>query len=61
VVNDQVLQRSPTCAVLGFGQIAPWIASLPRQRTLTAGRRARVLSMARQPTVTAISQARGGW
>jgi len=60
VVNDQVLRRSPTCAVIGSDQIAPWIASLPRQRTLTAGRRARVLGMAQRTRAT-ISQARGGW
>lgn len=60
VVNDQVLQRSPTCAVIGAGQIAAWVASLPRQRTLTAGRRARLLGMT-QPTTTAVAQAHGGW
>jgi hypothetical protein len=47
IVSDRMLQRSPTCAVIGTSQIAPWIASLPRQRTLTAGRRARLLAMAR--------------
>jgi len=47
VVNDRVLQRSPTCAVIAPAQIPAWIASLPRQRTLTAGRRARLLALAR--------------
>jgi hypothetical protein len=47
VVNDRVLQRSPTCAVISPAQIPAWIASLPRQRTLTAGRRARLLALAR--------------
>lgn len=53
VVNDQVLQRSPTCAVIGSGQIAQWIASLPRQRTLTAGRRARLLGIVQPAKRTA--------
>jgi hypothetical protein len=47
VVTDRMLQRSPTCAVIGANQIPAWIASLPRQRTLTAGRRARLLGMTR--------------
>jgi hypothetical protein len=57
VVDDQVLERSPTCAVIGSGQIVAWIASLPRQRTLSAGRRARVLGMA-QPTRATASRTR---
>lgn len=52
VVSDRVLQRSPTCAVIAAGQIPSWVASLPRQRTLTAGRRARLLGMARPSTAT---------
>ncbi|MDO8485274.1 MAG: hypothetical protein Q7S35_10065 [Candidatus Limnocylindrales bacterium] len=47
VVSDRTLQRSPTCAVISAEQIPAWIASLPRQRTLTAGRRGRLLAMAR--------------
>lgn len=46
VVDDRALERSPTCAVISTGQIPAWIASLPRQRTLTAGRRGRLLAMA---------------
>jgi len=46
VVNDRALERSPTCAVISTEQIPAWIASLPRQRTLTAGRRERLLAMA---------------
>jgi len=60
VVSDRILQRSPTCAVIGADQISPWIASLPRQRTLTAGRRARLLGMAQQGTKAGV-EARGGW
>lgn len=46
VVDDSALERSPTCAVINTQQIPAWIASLPRQRTLTAGRRGRLLAMA---------------
>jgi hypothetical protein len=60
VVSDRVLQRSPTCAVIGVDQISHWIASLPRQRTLTAGRRARLMGLAQQGT-KAGAEARGGW
>ena len=45
VVDDRALQRSPTCAVISNDQISAWIASLPLQRTLTAGRRSRLLAM----------------
>jgi hypothetical protein len=58
VVSDRMLQRSPTCAVIGANQIAPWIASLPRQRTLTAGRRARLLAMARPTSANGTAQPR---
>jgi hypothetical protein len=47
VVSDQTIQRSPTCAVITAEQIPAWVASLPHQRTLTAGRRGRLLGMAR--------------
>lgn len=47
VVSDRAPQRSPTCAVISAEQIPAWIASLPRQRTLTAGRRGRLLALAR--------------
>lgn len=46
VVDDQSLARSPTCAVISTQQIPAWVVSLPRQRTLTAGRRERLLAMA---------------
>lgn len=56
VVSDRTLQRSPTCAVISTEQIPAWIASLPRQRTLTAGRRGRLLAMAQLA-----SRAAAGW
>jgi hypothetical protein len=49
VADDRALERSPTCAVINSQQVPAWIASLPRQRTLTAGRRGRLLAMARTP------------
>jgi hypothetical protein len=61
VVSDRMLQRSPTCAVIGASQIEPWIASLPRQRTLTAGRRARLLAMARPTSANRARESRGIW
>lgn len=60
VVSDHGPQRSPTCAVIGSEQIPAWIASLPRQRTLTAGRRARLLAMAR-PAMRVAADGRRGW
>lgn len=45
VVDDRALERSPTCAVISTQQIPAWISSLPRQRTLTAGRRGRLLTI----------------
>lgn len=60
VVGDRLLQRSPTCAVIGAHQISAWIASLPRQRTLTAGRRARLLTLAQSGRRTG-AEARRGW
>lgn len=49
VVDDQSIQRSPTCAVVTRQQIPGWVASLPRQRTLTTGRRVRLVALARKP------------
>ena len=60
VVSDRTLERSPTCAVITNEQIPAWIASLPRQRTLTTGRRGRLLAMARmRPRTTAAARGRG--
>ena len=60
VVSDRVVQRTPTCAVIGAGQIPAWIASLPRQRTLTAGQRARVLAMS-QARPSNVARTSRGW
>jgi hypothetical protein len=45
VVTDRQVARTPTCAVVAPHQIESWLASLPRQRTLTAGRRGRLVSL----------------
>ena len=42
-------------------QIPAWIASLPRQRTLTAGRRARLLAMTRPTGAHSAGDARRSW
>lgn len=39
VTVDPSMLRSPLCAVITEDQIPAWIAALPRQRTLSAGRR----------------------
>lgn len=39
VTVDASMLRSPLCAVITEDQIPDWIAALPRQRTLSAGRR----------------------
>jgi hypothetical protein len=61
VVDDRSLARSPTCAVISTQQIPAWIASLPRQRTLTAGRRERLMVLARTPSSAASRGRRQGW
>lgn len=61
VVDDRALERSPTCAVISTEQIPAWIASLPRQRTLTAGRRGRLLAMARAPVAAASGGRERSW
>ena len=49
VVDDRSVQRSPLCATITEEQIPGWIAALPRQRTLTRGRRDRLMSIMRAP------------
>ena len=39
--------RTPACAVLTPDQLGPWIAALPPQRSLTEGRRERIVEMVR--------------
>ena len=46
VAPDLTIARSPTCAVITEDQIVDWLLVLPRQRSLTAGRRSRILTMA---------------
>lgn len=55
VTSDPTLPRSPLCAVLAADQIADWLASLPRQRSLNAGRRDRLATR-----INAATQARPG-
>jgi len=45
VTPDQEVPRTAGCAVLRQDQIGAWLASLPRQRTLTPGRRERLVGM----------------
>lgn len=63
VVGDRAFERTPTCAVLTPSQLAAWVASLPRQRTLTVGRRGRLVTLAQMPAAGSVTTAaRGrGW
>jgi hypothetical protein len=47
---EPTVTRTSDCAVLTPDQLAPWIAGLPPQRTLTEGRRERVLEYVRDAT-----------
>lgn len=59
VVDGLTIERSTQCATITREQIPGWIAVLPRQRTLTKGRRDRLLAMAQAPsTVDADRRAR---
>ena len=42
------IPRSPLVAVISADQVPDWIASLPRQRSLTAGRQGHLVARARQ-------------
>ena len=61
VVTDRPLARTPSCAVVAPNQIEGWLASLPRQRTLTAGRRSRLVSMLRQASTSDTTARHRGW
>lgn len=61
VVDDRTIQRSPLCATVTAEQIPGWIAALPRQRTLTKGRRERLLAMAERPGSLRAGGARREW
>lgn len=45
---DSGIPRTSACAVLTPEQLGPWIAALPAQRSLTAGRREQVLALVRR-------------
>ena len=53
VTSDLTLARSPLCAVITPEQIPAWIAALPRQRSLSAGRRHHLLARVREAVATA--------
>lgn len=46
--TDPRVARTSGCAVLTPEQLGPWIAALPAQRSLTPGRRDRMLAMVRE-------------
>ena len=52
VTSDTRIARSATCAVISLDQIPDWLASLPRQRSFSAGRRNRLLARIRQAGAT---------
>lgn len=45
---DGSMPRTPACAVVSEPQLAAWLTSLPPQRSLTEGRRERLLAMIRE-------------
>lgn len=61
VVDDRTIQRSPVCATITTEQIPAWVAALPRQRTLTKGRRDRLLAMAQAPADLEPDRRHRGW
>jgi hypothetical protein len=61
VTNDPALQRSPTCALISAEQIPAWMASLPRQRTLTPGRQARLVAMAQPSAIAEAASRKRNW
>lgn len=63
IATDGSVRRTPACAVIAAEQIPAWIASLPPQRTLTAGRRSRLLALTRSSGAAGPPgpRARRGW
>jgi len=59
VTVDASMLRSPLCAVITEDQIPDWIAALPSQRSLSAGRREHLRARFRDPVV--IDDSHGGW
>jgi hypothetical protein len=47
ITPDPTLPRTSTCAVITHGQLPAWLRSLPQQRSLNDGRRARLAGMVR--------------
>ena len=58
VIAETTIPRSPACAVIRRDQVPAWIAALPRQRTLTERRLARLVAVVR---AAAAEDARRGW
>lgn len=61
IVDDRTIQRSAQCATITPEQIPGWIAVLPRQRTLTKGRRDRLLAMAQSPATSEAPRRARSW
>ncbi len=59
VTPDTSIARSPVCAVITPDQIPAWIEALPRQRSLSAGRRHHLLTRVRD--AVADEGARRAW
>lgn len=47
VGTDESVVRTPTCAAIRPDQVAPWLASLPAQRSLDEHRRGRLIRLVR--------------
>ncbi len=58
VAPDGMLARSPAVAVIRADQIQEWLAALPGQRSLTVGRRERLLALVRTASGTSGRTAR---
>jgi len=48
ISGDETLTRSASCAVVTVEQLSAWVASLPRQRSLTTDRRTRLVGILRE-------------
>lgn len=59
VAPDTSLPRSPVCAVITADQIPAWLEALPSQRSLSPGRRSRLVALVRSAVTT--GEARIGW
>jgi len=51
VASGHSVARTTTCAVLSPDEVGPWIAALPAQRSLTDGRRDRILDIVRRAAI----------